>query len=226
MDTLLLDASSNLYNLYVADPSANQVHRYASTLDGRGFSDVTEWLATDNEDVSSFRDLYIDGNIYTLTSNNVIRHYDQRVQEYELETPPDDADLRPGQDYRFIGESDEGTEGETQQGDDKFYIYDAKWKRILAFNQLSGQYLEQWSTVGSTPPMADLRGMYVIEGNKQNPATIVWLTPKGLYTSLLEADPNAAAGATPAPVATTPPEGGPEPTRTPRPRKTTRPAQP
>jgi hypothetical protein len=227
MDTLLVNRNDNVYNLYVADPSANQIHRYQGTLDGRGFADVTDYLATDNEDVSSFRDLYVDSSIYTLTSDNVIRHYAQRIQEYELETPPDDADLRPGHDYRFIGESDEGTEGETQQGDDKFFVYDAKWKRIVVFNQLSGEYVEQWSTVGSTPPMTDVRGMYIIEGNRQNPNTVVWLTPRGLYVSPLEADPNAKAGATPAPGATAAPDGGePAPAATKRPRKSAKPAAP
>ena len=144
------DADANLYNLYIIDPSENNILRYASELGGSGFSDVSDYLATDNEDVPGFQDMFVDSSLFTLTSDNMTRHYGGRVQDFELATPPDDDDMRPGHDYRFVAEYN-----------DRFYVYDATWSRVLVFARATGDYVEQWQTVGRVPPMADLKGMYL-----------------------------------------------------------------
>jgi hypothetical protein len=189
MEAYLIDSDANLYNLYIADPSENQILRYTPELGGSGFSDVSPYLATDNEDVSSFRDLYVDQSLFSLSSENLVRHYGGRIQEFELETPPDDRDMRPGHDYAFVAEYD-----------DKFYVYDKKWSRVIVFNRASGAYIEQWQTTGRVPPMADLVGMYIVPPNrKENPPTLVWMSPDGLYQSVLVNDPSGGVLTTPEP---------------------------
>ena len=159
--------------------------------------------------------MFVDQSLYTLSSEGMVRHYGGRTQDYELATPPDDDDMRPGHDYRFVAEYD-----------DRFYVYDVKWGRVLVFDRATGDYVEQWLTTGRVPPMADLRGMYLVEpsGSRRDesaPPTLVWLSPDGLYQSPLVDDPEGGIIATPAPEAS--PEASPEPEPTPRrPRRTPR----
>jgi hypothetical protein len=206
METYLTDADQNVYYLYVIDPSESQIHRYSPTLDGGGFASVGPYLATDKEDVGAFRDLTIvEGYLYTLTSEGLVRHYQGAVRDFDLDTPPDDDDLRPGHDYRLV----------TALGE-RLYVYDAKWSRVLVFELGSGAYLEQWLTTGSVPRMEDLRGMYLVAGAKEDsPPELFWLSPRGLYRSPLVNDPRGGVIATPA----AEPEGSDAPERTPRPRR-------
>jgi hypothetical protein len=190
IETYLTDPDQNVYYLYVVDPSESQIHRYSPTLDGGGFVSAGPYLATDKEDVSAIRDLVIvDGYLYTLTSDGLIRHYNGAVREFELGTPPDDDDLRPEHDYRLVAALG-----------DRFYVYDAKWGRILVFELGSGAYIEQWIPVGNVPKMEDLRGMYLVPGPKEDsPPDLFWLSTRGLYRSPLVDDPRGGVIATPAP---------------------------
>ena len=102
-------------------------------------------------------------------------------------------------------------------------MYDIKWSRVLVFARATGDYIEQWQTIGRVPPMDDLRGMYMVDptSNKKGaPPTLVWLSPSGLYTSVLVDDPNAGPIATPAPDSSVSPDAPPATDATPRPRKT------
>ncbi len=213
MEAYVTDADANVYNLYIADPSENQIVRYSPELGGSGFTDASRYLASDNEDVEGFRDLFVDQSVFTLSSEGMVRHYSGRIQDFELEMPPDDDDMRPGHDYRFVSE-----------WDDRFYVYDAKWSRVLVFDRATGDYLEQWLTTGRVPPMEDLRGMYLVESNsgkRDSPPTLIWLAPDGLYQSPLVNDPSGSVSATPAPDASGEASAAPEPTK--RPKKTQKP---
>lgn len=209
MEAYLIDPDANLYNLYIADPSENQILRYAPELGGSGFSDASGYLATDNEDVNTFRDMYVDQSLFTLTADNMTRHFQGRIQDFELETPPDDRDIRPGHEYAFVAEYD-----------DKFYVYDKKWSRVLVFARATGDYLEQWQTTGRVPPMADLVGMYIVPPNrKENPPTLVWMSRDGLYESVLVNDPSGGVLTTPEPEASED-AAAPTPKPTKKPKKT------
>jgi hypothetical protein len=209
MEAYLIDSDANLYNLYIADPSENQILRYAPELGGSGFSDASGYLATDNEDVNTFRDMYVDQSLFTLTADNMTRHFQGRIQDFELETPPDDRDIRPGHEYTFVAEYD-----------DKFYVYDKKWSRVLVFARTTGDYLEQWQTTGRVPPMADLVGMYIVPPNrKENPPTLVWMSRDGLYESVLVNDPSGGVLTTPEPEASED-AAAPTPKPTKKPKKT------
>ena len=60
------------------------------------------YLTTADENVTDFVRLYIDQNVYALTPTNAVKHSGGRPQSFELATPPDDGDLRPGHKYRLI----------------------------------------------------------------------------------------------------------------------------
>jgi hypothetical protein len=83
----------------------------------------------------------------------------------------------------------------------RLYLYDARWDRIVAFDKTDGAYVAQWKPAPDTPSMADVRGMYVVRGKKKNdPDTLYWVTPDGLFRSALStrAAPAPAASGQPA----------------------------
>jgi hypothetical protein len=217
VSTLLVSASRGSYNLYVLDPSLDQILKYAPTQDGNQFMNPENYLSTPDESVADYIRLYVSPpDVFTLTKSNVVRHFNGRPQDLSLETPPDNGDLRPGHQYRLI---DGTTTGGTVK---KLYIYDEKWDRILVFLRSDGSYVEQWSTKGAgLPSMADMRGMYVTQPSTQKgqpaapPARVTWATPEGIFKSSLTPVLVDAPAATPQPGT----NETPAPTRTPRPTK-------
>jgi hypothetical protein len=178
ISTLVTQFSQGVYNLYVLDPDSDQIHKYPPTLDGSRFAEPENYLVTANESVADYIKLFIDGNLYTLTPDNVVKHTSGRKVDMRLDEPPDADDLRPGHRYRLI----DGT------GPGRLFLYDEEWGRILVFLKTDGSYLEQWTTTGPLPSMADVRGMYVTQGGSaQNPKTpvVIWATPDGIYRSTL-----------------------------------------
>lgn len=206
LKTYLTDPAANLYYVYAADPTAAQIHRYQLAGDGIGFSEADGYLVAQNEDVGLFRDIFVSTSLYTLDGDQVVRHYQGRVQDdFKLATPPDDGDIHPGHDYRFLT----GT-------DDRFYIYDAKWDRIVVFDKETGAYREQWQSAAKVPPLEDLRGFYIEpSGRDRVPPDLFWITTTGLYRSPLDDDPGGKLT-----TAETPP-----PRRTPAPEKTKKPGR-
>ena len=137
------------------DPSTSQVLSYRPQGAGNAFSAPTDWLATTTEKVDSFRQLYIDGDIYALTADNVVKHHGGKVQQFALQTPPDNGDLRPGHDYRLIA-------GSGDAGAGRLYVYDAKWNRVVVFDKANGSYVGQWQSVSSATPMKDVSGVALV----------------------------------------------------------------
>ncbi|MET0772340.1 MAG: hypothetical protein ABWZ82_04590 [Candidatus Limnocylindrales bacterium] len=174
----LVRGNDGVYNLYVLDPDSDQIHKYPPTLDGSRFAEPENYLVTANESVADYVKLFIDGSLYTLTPDNVVKHSSGRKVDMRLDDPPDADDLRPGHRYRLIDGTSPG----------RLFIYDEQWGRILVFLKTDGSYLEQWTTSGPLPSMEDVRGMYVTQGgNAQKPKTpvVTWATPNGIYESRL-----------------------------------------
>ena len=77
-----------------------------------------------------------------------------------------------------------------QSNDGRLYLYDAAGERIVGLRKAGGSALARWQVVDGS--MADVRGMYVIEGglNKRGERrndTLVWVTPSGLHQARLRA---------------------------------------
>jgi hypothetical protein len=228
IETFLISADQGLYRLYVPFPPTRQILKYDPTADGGGFSAPTPYFVSEGEDVASFHELLVDGDVYALTSANVLRYFNGRRSGFELPDPPDDGDMRPGHDYRLIGAT--GTRGVGH-----LFIWDATHARVLEFDKTDGAYVGQYVAAEGAAPMSDVTAMYVVDpGTVQVPPTLVYARPDGVYQVTLaapEAVPSAPPitiapptepSATGSPSASEPP-ATPTPEPTQRPRRTPRP---
>lgn len=186
-DVEAYDPDVGVYRIYVVEPELNQVMRYVQTFDGSAFSKATGYLATDTAEVADFDQLYIDFDVYALLDNTLRRHlYGKYDGTFALAEPPDGEDLRPGHDYQMVS----GSGRKTSLG--RVYLYDAKHDRIVGFSKADGSYLGQWLSGDGGGQMDDIRGMYVIEGrlnkkgNKRGVDTLVWITPRGIFSAKLD----------------------------------------
>jgi hypothetical protein len=205
IDTATFVRPNGIYNFYVIDPSAKQILRYLPAADGSRFPSAPTGYLRVATDVSGFRQLYIDGDVYALTATGVIRYIDGRAESLDLERLPDDADLRPGHDFRLFFGTGDRAEG-------RLYLWDAKYSRIVVYDKGKGTYIEQFLTTPPNPTYSDLRGMYVVEPRNSRPI-LYWVTGDRLMTSRLQAAPGTP-GASPSPSAGASP--GASPTATPR----------
>jgi hypothetical protein len=210
--TYARNADSGDYYYYVIDPSSKQILRYPPAADGGGYPGApTEWLATDT-DVSGYRALLIDGDAYVLTRDGVIRYQSGRADSYELALPPDDGDVRPGHDYRQLAIGPVRREG-------RIWLWDGEHQRVLAMDKASGDYIEQYVALPGTEALADVRGMFVVDGAQPGqPQILVWADAGRLLAS-----PLTDASVLPSPSPTASPSPSPTPKPTKKPKKTPRP---
>ena len=92
--TYLRDEARNLYNLYVVDPSEQQILAYSPSADGGGFPGAgSPWLAT-ARDVSELSSIYIDGDLFAATAGELVRFVSGKSDGWDA-SAPDDTLLRP-----------------------------------------------------------------------------------------------------------------------------------
>ena len=174
------------YRIYVAEPSLNQIMKYTQDFDGSSFAAPGPWLSSPSSEVGAIDQIYIDFDVYTLFDDTLRRYeFGKWDGSFELGELPDDSDLRPGHDYRMVdGSGSEGSLG-------RAYLYDARHGRIVGFDKADGSYIGQWYPKDGGTQMADIRGMYVIEGGLNKKKTkrkndqLVWVTPEGIYKTTL-----------------------------------------
>jgi hypothetical protein len=196
--TYLRDADRGLYNLYVVDPSEQQIRAYPPANDGSGFpAKASGWLAT-ARDVAGMSSMYIDGDVF-ITENGLLERFTSgKADGWEAGTPADEL-LRPEPRLDLVvgaGDRREGT----------VYAFDPRSSRVLAYDKASGEYQAQYRLAGEDESWKDLRGMYVIPGVEDAPPTLVWLSATGLHEAPLVVvtgdgsetpSPSASAGASP-----------------------------
>src|SRR5262249_53788304 len=71
--TFLRDESAGLYNLYLVDPSAQNIMYYTPSRDGGGFPVAAQPRLPVNRDVSKVTDLVIDGDIFVADGGTIVR---------------------------------------------------------------------------------------------------------------------------------------------------------
>ncbi len=242
--TFLINPDQGLYRLYVPYPPSGQILRYEPTADGGGFSAPNPYFVSEGEDVASFHQLLVDGDVYAVTSDTLIRYFDGRQTTFALADLPDDGDLRPGHDYRLVTAS-----GDREVG--QLFVWDTKHQRIVVFDKSDGSYVDQFVAASDSPAFSGLVGMYLVEQADAAPM-LYWATADGLYRTVLEQpvapvvtpSPSPSSPPSPSPSAPSPspsvptpsgsvttppptasiPSASPSPTQ--RPRRTPRPASP
>ncbi len=204
MGTFVKDISRGLYNLYVTDPSKQQILAYSPAADGSGFpAKPTDWLAAARP-VDKMTSVWIDGDMFVAEGGIVERLTAGRNDDWAAASPGDEL-LRPKLTASLVAGA-----GIRHAG--AVYGYDQPNSRIVAWDKATGRYLGQYRLAGGGSDWQDLRGLYVLPGVEDGPATLVWLSKSGLHQAVLEAastDPSASPSPTPTP----------SPTATPKPTK-------
>ncbi len=177
--TYLRDENRGLYNLYVVDPSEQQIRVYTPSADGGGFPDASSpWLAT-ARDVSGISSIYIDGDLFA-ADGGLTRFVAGKSDGWDA-AAPEDTLLRPAPVYSQVAG---GIGADRRTG--LVYAYDRPNARIIGIDKATGDYKEQYRLAGGAPGWGDLRSFYVLPGVEDAPATLVWVSKDGLHKSVLE----------------------------------------
>jgi hypothetical protein len=215
----IINPDQGLYRIYVPYPKTSQILRYDPTADGGGFSVPVPYFISESVDVAKFRQLYVDGDLYAVTPDNLEQYLSGRQTAFSLDAPPDDGDMRPGHEYALLGATG-------VRGDGDLYVWDKLWSRVLLYDKAAGAYSTQYLGADGTPPLSDLTGMYVVDRGHVEPPLLIFATPAGLF--LVELGPGAvpepsqspAASETPPPTTPTPNASPTAPGETPSPEPT------
>lgn len=196
--TFLKNADAGLYNLYVVDPSQQQVMAYSPAADGGGFPSIPTGRLAAPRDVSGITSLYIDGDIWLADTGKVLRIVNGRTDGWTAADVGDEV-VRPNTRYTLITS---GADRRTGQ----IYAFDAANDRVVSFLKTDGTFVSQFRLANSAG-WADLRGWYVVPGVGDQPDTLIWISRTGVHRTILEpltSSPGGspspgASGATPRP---------------------------
>jgi hypothetical protein len=201
--TFLRDPEANLYNLYVVDPSEQQVLRYSPAADGSGFpAQPNRWLSS-VRDVSGVTGMYIDGDVWIADAGQIYR-YSNGASVGWTAAAPGDAILRDAPAYRSIGSGAERRTG-------TIYGFDPGSDRLVGLSKVNGSFVKQYRLAAGATGWADFRGFYIEAGLEDEPDAIVWLGKDGINRALLQpvgelggpsGSPNGSPGTSGAPTAT------------------------
>ncbi|MGK2851042.1 MAG: hypothetical protein ACSLFN_09050 [Candidatus Limnocylindrales bacterium] len=188
--TYLRNVDRGLYNLYVIDPSEQQIRAYPPSSDGSGFPRDSDWLATARA-VDQMRSMYIDGDIFIVEGGLLERFTSGKADGWVVGDPKDQL-LRPTTTVDLVTGS-----GERRTG--TVYAFDRRNARVLAFDKDGGEYVAQYRLANGAPGWEDLRGLYVIPGIEDVPATLVWLAEGAIHQASLLAVPDDGSAPSAAP---------------------------
>jgi hypothetical protein len=179
--------TNGLYNLYVVDPSEQQIRTYPPAQDGGGFpARYSPWLDAARP-VDTVTSMYIDGDLYLATAGAVERYTSGQNVDWRPKAPGDSI-LRSEPSITIIAGAGEKNKG-------RIYAYDPTNERVLAWEEADGAFVGQYRAADGEA-WKDLRAMYVIPGVEEAPATLVWLSASGVHQSVLaaaeEASPEAS----------------------------------
>jgi hypothetical protein len=189
--TFLRSATEGLYNLYVVDPSAQNILAFSAARDGSGFPSNPQQRLAVARDVSKVSDLLIDGDIFVADDGGIVRFVGGKSEGWQIEAPgtasfapQGDLLLRTAPRYTLIASATDKRTG-------RLYAWDEANGRVVAFDKARGTFLEQYRLSGGNPALGDVRGMYVVRGpGPDDPATLVWATKVGVMSAILEAVPD------------------------------------
>jgi hypothetical protein len=208
--TYLRDPDRGLFNLYVIDPSEQQIRHYPPSNDGSGFpTKASGWLATARE-VGKMAAMYIDGDIFIVEGGILERFSSGKSDGWEPRDLPDTLLRKTSNAVLVSGQ------GERRKG--TVFTYDRENARLIEYDKAGGDYLGQYRQVGDDEGWQDLRGFYVLPGLEEGPPTVFWISSAGFHQTLLESvsDDGAASPSTsPGPSSSASGEPSTEPTAAP-----------
>ena len=186
--TFLKQPSTGLYNLYIVDPSAQNILAYSPDRDGSGFHSAGQPRLTVPRDVSKTTDLLIDGDIFTADGGTIVRYVGGKSEGWTIQAPgttgyapQGDIQLRPAPYYTLIASASDKRIG-------LLYAWDRVTGRVVAFDKANGTFFAQYRLTGASPAFADVRGMYVVLPTVDGGATtLVWATKDSVMSAVLEA---------------------------------------
>ncbi len=192
--TFLRSPSEGLYNLYVVDPSEQNILAYSAARDGSGFPSSPQQRLAVARDVSKVTDLLIDGDIFVVDGGTIVRFVGGKGEGWSVQAPgtrafaPDgDTLLRPAPKYTLIASASDKRTG-------RLYAWDQVNGRVVAFDKATGAFLEQYRLAGANPAFGDVRGMAVVLGPAPDaPSTLIWATKDAVLSAVLEAVPDPAS---------------------------------
>ena len=185
INTFLRVGTRGLYNLYVVDPSEQQIRVYSPAADGSGFPppNPAAWLTT-ARDVSHMTSTYVDGDVFVADGGSLVRFVGGKSEGWDAKTPKDLL-LRPAPSYSIVAAGTPRREG-------AIYGFDGPNSRVVALAKVDGKYVAQYRLAGGLKDWSDMRAMYVIAGANGEPATLVWMSRDGIAQAILVAVPDAA----------------------------------
>jgi hypothetical protein len=192
--TYLRDPDRGLFNLYVIDPSEQQIRHYPPANDGSGFpTKASGWLATARE-VGKMTAMYIDGDIFIVENGVLERFSSGKSDGWEPGDLPDTLLRKTSTAVLVSGQ------GERRKG--TVFIYDRQNARLIEYDKADGAYVGQYRLAGDDEGWQDMRGFYVLPGIEEGPPTVVWISSTALHQALLEpvsddgeASPSSSPGA-------------------------------
>jgi hypothetical protein len=193
MDTFLRPGTRGLYNLYIVDPSEQQIRSYSPAADGSGFpAKATPWLAT-ARDVSTMTSTYVDGDLFAADGGSLVRFVGGKSEGWDAKAPKDTL-LRPAPKYSIVAAGTARREGPV-------YAFDRPNGRIVAVTKVDGKYVAQYRLADGASGWSEMRSMYVIAGVDPAPSTLVWMSSDGVNQAALlpigGAGPSASPGRSP-----------------------------
>jgi hypothetical protein len=189
INTFLRPGTHGLYNLYVVDPSEQQIKAYSPAADGGGFpAKPTDWLAT-ARDVSKMTSTFVDGDIYVTDGGSLVKYTAGNDGGWAAKDPKDLL-LRPAPAYSIVAAGPTRAQG-------AIYAFDPTNARLIAVSKSDGSYMAQYRLASGAQGWSDLRSMYIIPGSGDGPATLVWLSASGVNQAILVAVTEVPAGANP-----------------------------
>jgi hypothetical protein len=179
---------SDVYNLYLIDPSAKQILSYLPAAGGGQFpSQANPWLDTARA-VDGMTSLYIDGDLFVADNGALARYVSGNGDGWTAAAPGDEL-LRKPPHYTIVASGSPRRSG-------RLYAYDDANHRIVAVDKApangTAAYRQQYVLAGGGDALADIRGMYVVAGLGDVPDTVFWISANTLHQA-----PLAAVGATP-----------------------------
>jgi hypothetical protein len=196
MGTYVRNANAGLYNLYIVDPSAQQILAYAPAADGSGFPAAPSGRLATARAIDTMRSLYIDGDIFAIEHGRIERFVSGRTDGWDAANPGDEL-LRPVPVYGMIASGSDRRTG-------RLYAWDPGNLRIVALDKVDGRFRAQYRLPPGYTYWSDIRGMYILPGVADQPDTLIWAHQNAVFDTVLEAavalaSPSpGAAGASPA----------------------------